>query len=159
MLSQPENNIKLDDAQTLAIEEVKLRLANLESEISIAQKNQKNLKIENEKLVKDNIYQNELLSATEAKLIPLQAQITDLDDKISTKKDELTQITAEIEVKSKELEPRESAVIEKEKELNLKAESIKNDSIALDIAKTEIENKVSDFNTKVAKLKEVLPTL
>ena len=159
MLSQPENNIKLDDAQTLAIEEVKLRLANLESEISIAQKNQKNLKIENEKLVKDNIYQNELLSATEAKLSPLQVQITDLESKLTVKNNELARITAEIELKSKELEPRESAVLEKEKELIAKEENIKNDSISLDIAKTELENKVADFNTKVAKLKEVLPTL
>lgn len=159
MITQPESNIPLSDAQTLAIEEAKSRLANIESEISIANKNKKSLLLENEKLVKDNIYQQELLSATEAKLSPLQAQITDLESKITTKSDELTRITGEIEIKSKELESRETAVTEKEKELTLKEENIKNDSIALDIAKTEIENKVQDFNTKVAKLKEVLPTL
>lgn len=159
MITQPESNIPLSDAQTIAIEEAKNRLTNIESEISIANKNKKTLLLENERLVKDNIYQNELLSATEAKLSPLQAQITDLESSIITKTDELAQITAEIEVKSKELEPRESAVTEKEKELTAKEESIKNNSIALDIAKTEIENKVQDFNTKVAKLKEVLPTL
>lgn len=159
MITQPENNIKLEDSQIKAIEEVKTRLINLESEISIVTKNLKATKTENDRLVKDNIYQNELLSITESKLSPLQAEIVDLESKITSKKEEISKIDAEFDTKSKEINDREDKVIEKEKEIAIKEQNIKDESSVLEIAKTEIENKIVGFNSKVAKLKEVLPTL
>jgi chromosome segregation ATPase len=142
MITQPENNITLSESQTLAIEETKTRLLNLESEISIATKNQKSLRIENEKLVKDNIYQAELLVATEANISKLQSELSTLEASISTKREELQQLAEEITRKTQDLE-----------------KSVNEGNATLREQQAEFNTKVASFDEKVARLKEVIPTL
>lgn len=72
MITQPENTIKLSDEQLLVIEEYKNRLTNLEAEISIATKNLKGIKLENEKAIKEKIANDELLSKGNEELKELQ---------------------------------------------------------------------------------------
>jgi len=83
MLNQPENNIKLSDEQALAIEETKSRLANLEAEISIANKNLKGIKLENEKAIKEKIYLEELLAGLSPQIESKQSELQKINDSIT----------------------------------------------------------------------------
>jgi len=84
MLNQPENNIKLSDEQALAIEETKSRLANLEAEISIANKNLKGIKLENEKAIKEKIYLEELLAGLSPQIESKQSELQKINDSITS---------------------------------------------------------------------------
>jgi chromosome segregation ATPase len=159
MISQPENNIPLSESQTLAIEETKTRLLNLESEIAIAQKNQKTLKGENERLVKDNIYQNELLIEVQAKIAPLEAKVSDLDAQIVTKTAEVKVLNDEISTKTTDIEAREAKFVEQKQDITDRLKIVEEKEATVTENTTILNKKMTEFNQKVAKLKEVLPTL
>lgn len=153
-----KNNPKLTSEQTQAIEETKLRLINLESEIVIANKNLKGIRSETEKITKERVYQEELLAVVIPQLKIKQEKCIELEEEIIQKKAQLNNMLNEMQIvvaeqknKSDELEEREnilntkqSEFIEKEKTLNM---------IALTL-ETESER----FHTKVDKLKEVIST-
>ena len=156
MLNQPENTIKLSDEQTLAIEETKNRLANLEAEISIATKNFKTIKQDTEKAIKERVYEEERLNSIVNQIKPLEDKKVELESAIIEKLAELGKINSDIkesvvkqEEKEKELNDREELVVKNDKYLSERKEILDNKEI-------EIKDQTDSFNSKVSKLKEVI---
>lgn len=156
MLNQPENTIKLSDEQTLAIEETKNRLANMEAEISIATKNFKAIKQDTEKAIKERAYEEERLNSIVNQINPLEDKKVELESAIIEKLAELGQINSDIkestikqEEKERELNEREGLVIKNEQYLLGKKEILDNKEI-------EIKDQIDSFNSKVSRLKEVI---
>ena len=156
MLTQPENTIKLSDEQTLAIEETKNRLANLEAEISIATKNFKTIKQDTEKAIKERVYEEERLNSIVNQIKPLEDKKVELESAIIEKIAELGKINSDIkesvvkqEEKEKELNDREELVVKNDKYLSERKEILDNKEI-------EIKDQTDSFNSKVSKLKEVI---
>lgn len=135
MITAPESNIKFTDEQTASIKEAENRLFNLESLISIANKNLKITKTELERNMKDNISQKEILES-------LQTQISDCEIKkntiIENHNTALSSfhetIKKNLEIadihKNKEIEftERENILSQRELEHNKKVEDFKNES-------------------------------
>lgn len=159
MLTQPEDNIILDDNQKKAIEETKSRLFNLESEISIATKTLRGLKSENERLIKDNSYQNELLLETISKVDPMLAKVADLESNILTKTEELNKINVEIQTKATDIEEREAEIKTKENNIEDRLKSVTEKEGNIRDINGILNQKIDDFNQKVSKLKEVIATI
>ena len=156
MLNQPENTIKLSDEQTLAIEETKNRLANLEAEISIATKNFKTIKQDTEKAIKERVYEEERLNSIVNQIKPLEDKKVELESAIIEKIAELGKINSDIkesvvkqEEKEKELNDREELVVKNDKYLSERKEILDNKEI-------EIKDQTDSFNSKISKLKEVI---
>ena len=156
MLTQPENTIKLSDEQTLAIEETKNRLANMEAEISIATKNFKTIKQDTEKAIKERAYEEERLSSIVNQIKPLEDKKVELESAIIEKIAELGKINSDIkesvvkqEEKEKELNDREELVVKNDKYLSERKEILDNKEI-------EIKDQTDSFNSKISKLKEVI---
>ena len=156
MLTQPENTIKLSDEQTLAIEETKNRLANLEAEISIATKNFKTIKQDTEKAIKERVYEEERLNSIVNQIKPLEDKKVELESAIIEKIAELGKINSDIkesvvkqEEKEKELNDREELVVKNDKYLSERKEILDNKEI-------EIKDQTDSFNSKISKLKEVI---
>jgi len=154
--NQIEPAIKLTDDQSRAIDETKRTLLNLESEISIASKNLKVTKADNEKLIKERIYQEELLNTITSKVNLVQTTLTELESNIADKTKELTKLNKKIEtlendilIKEANLKDREEKIIIEEKKQEEKHNSIIESTYCLSKEKEE-------FNLKVDKLKEVI---
>ncbi len=159
MLTNDNNNIVLTPEQLVQIETTKTILLNLESEISIATKNLRTIKSESERAINDREYQIQLfqdisLKVESAKihLTHLQDQSTELNEKLTNMRNDAVNITDQQNTKSIELTEREIKISKVEKELNEKAQFLNKFSNELNI-------NTESFNTKVAKLKEVLSTL
>lgn len=159
MLTQPENNITLSSEQSQAIEEVKNRLANIESEVSIATKNLRVIKADSEKAIKDKAYQEELLVSVSAQVVEKQSILDNLNSSINEASTKLSNLQSEINTKvelqakmNKELKEREEKIEYQEKVLFTKGN-------LLDSYREELEQKNNDFNLKVTKLEEVLKQL
>ena len=124
MVNNPEENIKLGDKDTLAIEEAQKRLLNIETLVSISNKNLKAIKVDTENLTKEKIGQETTLSNLIAKNKELSDLITSLEatkeakaKEISDANDELAKIKSESDSIIAGHTEREKAVSSKEQEL------------------------------------------
>jgi hypothetical protein len=159
MLNNDEEvNIVLTAEQSKAIEETKIRLLNLESEISIASKNLKTLKGETEKSTKDKLYQEELLNSLVSQVTIKQQELVSLVDSIKNASETLGKINSEITAKSQAQEKMVMAL--KDREDKVKSEELKlaeHEKIVLKIS-ADVKSEEAEFGKKVAKLKEVIST-
>lgn len=159
MINNDGGNVILNDEQTRAIEETKSRLFNLESEISIANKNLKAIKAESERAIKDKSYQEQLLSEVIAKVSSARSSLAEIEPQIVEKtallNDLLNTIREESvihETKSNELKDREDKIIVKEKQ--------NSEQYALLIAtRNSLASSQAEHNAKVARLREFMNTL
>lgn len=155
MLNNNETTVAFTQEQTEQINEYQTRLSNIESEVSIAQKNLKAIKAESERAIKDTSYQEGLLSEVTNKVEILKSQADELEVRIQDSIDILNKLREEVksesvdhEAKSTELKNREFVISKKESELC-------NKELALNSAVQILNNEKAEFNQKVAKLKEV----
>jgi predicted nucleic acid-binding Zn-ribbon protein len=146
MLNQPENNLKLSDDQALAIEETKSRLVNLEAEISIANKNLKGIKLENEKAIKEKIYLEELLASLAPQIESKQSELQKINDSITEQSAVLSDLinkakeqikvdgAKELELKTREIELKaiESKVFREAEELKEESAKVAEDKKKID---------------------------
>ena len=153
MLNQPENNLKLSDEQALAIEETKSRLANLEAEISIANKNLKGIKLENEKAIKEKIYLEELLASLAPQIESKQLELQKINDSITEQSAVLSGLINEakeqskvLEVKESELQVRENEIKEIDAKVFKQAEELKEESAKV----AEDKKKIDGFIEKLS---------
>lgn len=158
MINNDTTTTKLTDNQVAQLEEFKSKLTNLESEISIANKNLIVLKKDIEKTVKDKKYQEELLAEATAKAEKAKKEITFLEDDVAdlttTKNnllDDIKILDKDAKIKKIDLDNREVKIVETEKELTTSMTSVSKSITALTEDKKE-------FYAKVAKLKEVIST-
>jgi hypothetical protein len=138
-ISNEEANIKLTPEQTQAIEETKARLFNLESEISIANKNLKFIKGESEKAIKDRIYQEELLEKVsiqvreeETRLATLIAStlsgsnaLSEINQEVAKKKEEFATLVTSMRDKAEYISFKENELITRETSVALREEDLK----------------------------------
>jgi DNA repair exonuclease SbcCD ATPase subunit len=158
MLNNDTSTIKLTDEQTIQITEVKTRVMNLESEVSIATKNLKSIKGESERAIKDKAYQEELLANVKTQVEEEQKQLNYLISEIANSNTILTKLNTEINIKTetqakkdKEFSERETTLIQREKEYADKSKK-------LDENNQIFKGQIDTHNSKVAKLKEVIST-
>lgn len=149
-------NIVLTAEQQQAIEETKSRLMNLENEIVIAAKNLKAIKSDSQTAIKDKTYQEELFAKVTAQLETAKANLSSIESQTEDSKSVLALLNSEITTKtamqvSKEVElrDREEFIISEEQKLK------EHEQIVIKLT-NEQEQDENIFNTKVAKLKEVI---
>lgn len=152
MINQPENNIKLSDRDALSIQEAQTRLLNIETLVSISNKNLKTIKIDIENVTKERIGQEDKLNT----LISKNQELTDLiaslestkeikSKEISDANDELSDIKSKSKAIESKLSKREDAVSAKEVELVTRETSILS-------KEKEIEEKSRVLDDKHAKI-------
>lgn len=140
MIATPEKNIVLSVEQQNHLNIYQHKLANLESEVVIAGKTLKGIKLETDRFVKERLFQEEQLSEINKKIeVVTQSVFTltidhdALQIELSLKKEQLKQTTEDIQVK-------ESSLTEREKILSQQEEDHK--------------KKIEDFNKKSSQLLE-----
>lgn len=158
MLTQPENTIKLSDEQQLAIEEVKNRLSNLESEISIANKNLKGIKLETEKAIKDKMYQEELLSNVVDKISNSTKELSELEPKVTEKTEQLNNLLSTIQKESNSHEIKKTELLSKEKAIKDEEVKLSENQEAFRKEKSEFEVEKNKLSTFKEALLEVIKT-
>jgi chromosome segregation ATPase len=158
MLDNSQTTIKLTDEQTLQLETYQTRLANLEGEISIATKNIKALKSDTEHAIKEKTYQEEQLATLTSQIETKTLASAKLDEQITEKTAQLNELLSQFKehtdlmAKGKsDHEVRESKVVSEEQKL---AEHTK----VVEQLTAERLAEEESFNSKVAKLKEVIST-
>lgn len=153
-----KNNPKLTSEQTQAIEETKLRLINLESEIVIANKNLKGIRSETEKITKERVYQEELLAVVIPQLKIKQEKCIELGEEIIQKTAQLNNMLNEIQIVVAEQKNKSDKLEERENILNTKQSEFIEKEKTLNMIALTLETESERFHTKVDKLKEVIST-
>ena len=158
MITQPESNIKLTDEHLASIQEGENRLSNIDSLLSIANRNLKIAKLDLERTTKDILLGQEQLTALTSQIEVAKTKYQDLSDmyddgkrSLEVVKNESLEISARHSDKGVELADRESVIVQKEQELAKQ-------TTALNSSVDNHESNKSNFNAKVAKLKEVIST-
>lgn len=158
MINEGNDNVKLTFDQLQAIDVVEKRLGNLQSEINIATKNLTALKKDTDRIYKEKTYQEELLANLTKQTEDKTKEISDLKANITEHTAMLNNVLAEYKDHTEKIatgkadhSAREDMILKKETELAEKSEEL-NGKL------TEHQNNVSDFFSKVAKLKEVTST-
>lgn len=141
MNDAPNSNVKLTFDQLQAIDTTEKRLANLQTEVSVAVSNLTAARLDAERVTKERIYQDDLLKSVTEKVKELQARHDVLLSNIQTGNAILSDnaakaaaITAESEAKLVELDNKETAlnVAIKEHEANVKAHEVKSKQLDVD---------------------------
>lgn len=124
MIETPTVNSNLTSEQLESIEVVKMRLSNLENEISIATKNLSNLKKEAIKVTNEREYQEELLekavaqfSIKSAELNSLEASVVELEKDAATKQELISKSEKELGIKEEEFNRRDEQLKIKESKI------------------------------------------
>jgi predicted nucleic acid-binding Zn-ribbon protein len=149
MIITPTENTKLQPDQLTQLEEFQKRLSNLEIENVSAAKILKVSKSDLEKVVKERLYQEELLAKLEKQTEEKTKELEDLNGKCEVSKktlesdshqlDEikmaLTEQKSQLEEKERVLISREKDVEEKENKANLFVEEVLKEKSAVEEAK------------------------
>lgn len=156
MINNNEPNIKLTPEQIQTIEETKLRLLNLETDISINTKNLKGIKSETERATKEIVYQTELLETITAQVNEKQVALSKINEELAEKSTEVNKMLNDF---MNEKVAHEKRVMElKDREDKVTAEELKLAEHEKVVSKLTAEREQEEdiFNEKVAKLKEVI---
>jgi chromosome segregation ATPase len=144
--------------QLQAIDVAQKTLANLQSEINNATKVLKGTKMECDRAVKNQAYNEELLGNLTTQVETKTKELADLKESITEKTAMLNELLSQFKehtdlmTKGKaDHDDRETKITKREQELNSKDSQLVKIQFAL-------ESEKSDFNSKVAKLKEVIST-
>lgn len=158
MINTPSNNIILSIEEQNRVNFLENRLKNFQDEITIAKKQLEDTRIECDKVTKERIYQEELITKAEIKLYPLVTKVGELEKEIVDKTDELDHLLNEIhtkivgqETKNTELKDREEKIESQERDLTSREKLITGKN-------NELINQIDTFDIKVTKLKEIIAT-
>ncbi len=158
MINEPTSNPTLTFDQLQAQDASQKILANLQSEINIATKVLKGTKLESDRAVKDKAYQEELLANVKIQVEEETKQANYLTSEIAQSNVILGKLNDEINTKTETQKKKDTALQDRETNL-VKAENeyiVRNESLGNAII--EYKTTSETFNTKVAKLKEVIST-
>ena len=150
------SNATLTFDQLQAIDVAQKRLSNLESEIVNAAKVLKGTKMECDRAVKEKTYQEELLGT-------LTIQTVEAKKQLDETKTSLLDVSYKLDDLNKELKTKTTEQTKKDTELTTREDKISSQEIKLNEDRIELDKRInvllvdSDrFNSKVAKLKEVI---
>jgi ABC-type transporter Mla subunit MlaD len=156
MIDTPEKNMELTLEQRQQQNAFQNKLLNLESEVNIATKNLKGIKLESERAEKERKYQEELLANIIPQVEEKTKELKDLQGNITEKTALLNELLAQYKEHADLMvsgkanhDDRESKISSQEADLNERSQSL--DKTAERMSKTSEE-----FFKKVAKLKEVI---
>jgi chromosome segregation ATPase len=159
MINSPTDNIVLRDQDALAIEEAQKRLLNIETLVSISNKNLKTIKIDTENITKERLGQEELLNNLVSKNKELTDLITSLEatkeskvKEIGDANDELTKIKSQSIKIEADLSQREDVISKKEVELVTRETNITSKEKELADSKEILDEKHSKINAFVANI-------
>lgn len=156
MINSTYPNVKLTFEQEQQIEATKEILRNLESEITIAQKALKGVKLECDRAVKEKAYLEEINSNLANDIEIIKSVKSELDISYNTLNTSYIEKTKELEAKVKINQEKETFLMDKENALNIKESEIKDQEIKIN-KKIEDLNIASDIHkNKVNKLKEAI---
>ncbi len=156
MNDQPTDNVKLNFDQLQAIDTAQKRLAVIESEIAIANKTLKGTKLESDRAIKERAYQEELLVEATKQVDSKQAIATKLDEDILEKTSALNTLNVEINDKKASQEAREMRIKNDEASVATASNNLLAKERVLAEKVRVYEAGAEEFNSKVAKLKEVI---
>lgn len=157
-MEQPTENVKLSFEQLQAEDVAKKRLANLESEISIATRNLKILKGDTDRATKENIYQNEMLSTVCDQVIDKQNKATKLDEEILEKSAQLNQLLSECKGYGDKIISDKMSLKDREDTVSKREQEVIDKSKKIDENNQLLQSHIETHNKKVSKLKEVIAT-
>jgi len=159
MQTNQGETVKLDEAQAKAIEEAKLRLLNVETEVSIASKNLKVIKADIEKATNEKKYQEDLLGKVTSQLDEANIRLSSLMASALTGSNALSEINQEISKKSDilkameiEFRKREDAISSKESELISRESSV-------ELREEDVSKSEEQLQDKHAKIKAFAETI
>ncbi len=151
-------NVKLTFDQLQQIDAAQKRLANIQTEVSVALKVLTEKRLELEQVLKDKDYQEGLLGEVTAKVATITFTLKQLESNVLEKTDLLNHLLDTIntervshETKTAEFQEREIKLIAKEQELNQTTQSLAGKM-------SNYTEATEEFNDKVATLKAVLNT-
>ncbi len=158
MITSPTSNVKLTFDQIQAIDTTEKRLSVLESEITNAQKILKGTRMECDRAVKEQNYQEGILSTLSLNVDEAKSELTKTNEELTSAKSELSLITSQVQDLKKSQEEASMKLKEREDTVTARENAYVTSSEDLNTHKNEFKNQVGDFNEKVDKLKEVLST-
>lgn len=156
MLNNNETNITYSKEQSQAIEGVKTTLLNLESEVSIAQKNLRAIKSETERVTKEKIYQEECLNDVSIKVEIAKNSLDEMSQTLQDKNSELAHLNSEIVTKSTSLNSKENELKEREELVSKNENYLIEKDGQITVRENELKLNIEEFNLKVEKVKEVI---
>ena len=158
MIETPTTNPTLTFDQLQAIDVAQKTLANLQSEINNATKVLKGTKMECDRAVKNQVYNEELLGNLTAQVETKTKELADLKESITEKTAMLNELLSQFKEHNDKMataqvahDERETQIATKELDLASKENKLTKIAFALDSERKEL-------NQKVAKLKEVIST-
>ena len=134
MINSPTENVKLTFEQLQQIDVVQKQLANLQSEINIASKSLNVLKKDCDKVTKERIYQEELLSN-------LTVDVKKVEDRLGELTKERDTAIAQLDKAREETTKLNSSNCKKDLELKDRENKLQKEE-------EDLEKKVADFNIK-----------
>ncbi len=155
MLNNNETTTVFNPEQTTQINEYIVRLSNIESEISIAQKNLKAIKSESERAIKDKQYQEELHGEVVNKVTSMRVQANELETKIEESIEILNKLREEVKFESIDHESKTTELKNRELVISKKETELCNKEIALNNAIKILNEEKAVHAEKVTKLKEL----
>jgi chromosome segregation ATPase len=158
MLTAPTDNIKLTDEHLAQIQEGENRLSSIEALITIANRNLKVAKLELERTTKDILLQTEKLATLAPQIETAETKYKDLTDQFNDGQISLKNLNSEIETKTADLATKITELNDREAKISEKEKQLSEQGSALGREKILHENDKATFNSKVAKLKEVIST-
>ena len=158
MLTAPTDNIKLTDEHLAQIQEGENRLSSIEALITIANRNLKVAKLELERTTKDILLQTEKLATLAPQIETAETKYKDLTDQFNDGQISLKNLNSEIETKTADLATKITELNDREAKISEKEKQLSEQGSALGREKILHENDKVIFNSKVAKLKEVIST-
>ena len=157
--NETTSNVKLTLEQLQQIDVVEQKLAGLNTQVNVANKNLKVITNDTNRFAREIEAQKPVLESLNNQVEDKKKEIQTLREDIVEKNAMLNQIlteykehTEKMALEKRDLEERESQIVAKEKQLSEQGSALGKERILLD-------NDKADFNSKVAKLKEVISTL
>lgn len=158
MIETPTENVKLTFEQLQQIDVTQKRLAQLESEITIATKTLRGTKLEADRATKENAYQQELLMKISTQVDAKKKELEELNSVYTQTKSELSNLQSNIADKT-------VTQAAKDTELKNREDKLASGELALSKAKAKLEDdqnvheqNVSVVNAKVEAIKQAIST-
>lgn len=151
-------NVKLTLEQLQQIDVVEQKLAGLNTQVSVATKNLKVISNDTIRFAREIEAQKPVLETLTTQVEDKKKEVETLQANIVERTAMLNQLLSEYKEHTNLIAKEQSEHNERETEISSKEQQISKQGNALGIERIMLENDKNDFNSKVAKLKEVIST-
>lgn len=156
MINTPTGSIKLTLENMQLLAEMEGRVSVLQSEIDNREKIIKGMKKESDRAVKDKAYQEELLATSITQAEAKTKELKGLNDNITEKTAQLNELLSQFKEHTDLMTSEKASHDDRESKIVSRETEISNQGSDLGKKEIILNNDKADFNSKVAKLKEVI---